>query len=77
MGNNYSSIDEMLKAEGFELMGVLPNESFSKDIRSFLKEIGEGYIKDFRIVPNYIALKGGRFEITKEDSAHLLYVKVK
>lgn len=68
---NHCSIEERLKSEGFVFKGQIENLDLVREIQSYLADPG---IKDFRIIPGYIAKEGSENEDLQENY-HLLYTK--
>ena len=71
--NDLPTIDQLLRAEGFEFLTVVYSNCFVKWMRSFLYEIERGKYADFKIVPCNIAQRNSHPQIRTND--HSIYVK--
>ena len=66
----YFSLDEQIRAEGFELLEVISNRDFVQVILKYIKDFNSG---NFRLIPRYLAHKDKNSESFRDS--HNLYVK--
>ncbi len=68
---NYCNIEELLIKEGFQYIETLKNNDFPSKIPAYLDMIRQGKIKEFRIIPAYIACDEGIDDINHDS--HNIY----
>ncbi len=69
----YCSIEELLQSNGFKFDSFLDNSDFPDKIKIYGYRMRTGEIKDFRIVPSYIARDGE--SIPGREDWHSIYIK--
>lgn len=72
--SEYKSLDQRLKAEGFEVAGFYSSDSITREMVGLSGDLVHDKYTDFCLVPAHLARDGERWLV--EDSAgHILYVK--